>query len=119
MCVSSVKCAGVTGVSLSLNAPLTCAHLSFCSEREVKMVKMFQMKGLCSRSSFYVGFLVGTCSLYMVLHQAWFLQSVYPRHDDPTLRRLEDEHRNWRKAKLALFNLNHPHHIGKHGSDTR
>lgn len=73
---------------------------------------MFQMKGLCSRSSFYVGFLVGTCSLYIILQQAWYSQIFYPRSDEADLRRLEEEQKNWKKEKSALFNINHPHHIG-------
>ncbi|XP_017336005.1 glycoprotein-N-acetylgalactosamine 3-beta-galactosyltransferase 1-B [Ictalurus punctatus] len=83
------------------------------SERVVKMVKMFPVKGLCSRSSFFVGFLVGTCSLYMILQQAWFLQNANLRHEDVEVRRLVEEQKNWRKEKSALFNLNHPHHIGE------
>lgn len=77
------------------------------------MVKMFSMKGLCSRTSFYVGFLVGTCSLYVILRQAWFSQDAYfGAKDAETVRRLEQEQKNWQKKNSALFNLNHPHHIG-------
>ncbi|GAA6075789.1 glycoprotein-N-acetylgalactosamine 3-beta-galactosyltransferase 1-B, partial [Tachysurus ichikawai] len=79
------------------------------SQRVVKMVK--------TSTSFYFGFLVGTCSLYMVLQQGWYSHPYfYPRPNDTALRRLEDEHKNWKKERSALFNLNHPHHIGEDSS---
>lgn len=77
------------------------------------MAKLFQMKGLYCRSSFYVGFLVGLCSLYMILRLAWFSNNLSLQSDDVELERHELEQKNWKKKKLALFNLHHPHHIGE------
>lgn len=78
------------------------------------------MKSLVPRSSsFYVGFLVGTCTLYVFLRQAWFAKNFSPQHPDGLAERaeeiklLEEEQKNWKKERSALFNLNHPHHTGE------
>ncbi|XP_030632887.1 glycoprotein-N-acetylgalactosamine 3-beta-galactosyltransferase 1-B [Chanos chanos] len=79
------------------------------------------MTGMGSRLAFYVGFLVGTVSLYMFLRQVWFAQN-YGRHRHESgeltseeLRLLDEEEKNWKKERSALFNLNHPHHTGEDG----
>ncbi|XP_034022577.1 glycoprotein-N-acetylgalactosamine 3-beta-galactosyltransferase 1-B [Thalassophryne amazonica] len=70
------------------------------------------MKSLGTRFSFYVGFVVGTFSLYVFLQQVWFERTI-PRsldkvrdngHED------EDDVSFWKKERFALFNLDHPHH---------
>ncbi|KAF7711976.1 glycoprotein-N-acetylgalactosamine 3-beta-galactosyltransferase 1-B [Silurus meridionalis] len=82
----------------------------------MKMVKMFQIKGLCSRSSFYVGFLVGTCFLYMILNQAVFSHNVSLKHDSVVPSSPgHQENKHWRKEKSALYNIDHPHHIDEDG----
>lgn len=62
------------------------------------------MKFMNSRSAFTVGFLVGTCTLYVFLQQVWFERKASIR---------QPEERNWLKNRSALFNLNHPHHTGE------
>ncbi|XP_072540511.1 glycoprotein-N-acetylgalactosamine 3-beta-galactosyltransferase 1-B [Salminus brasiliensis] len=77
------------------------------------------MKALGPRSAFCVGFLVGTCTLYVFLHQVWFARNVSPQHPEgleqtaEEIRLLEEEKKNWKKERSALFNLNHPHHTGE------
>ncbi|KAL7891401.1 hypothetical protein AOLI_G00008770 [Acnodon oligacanthus] len=74
------------------------------------------MKALGARSSFYVGFVVGTCTLYVFLHQVWFAINLSPQQPEQLekiteeRKMLEEEEKNWKKDKSALFNLNHPHH---------
>ncbi|KAL7832795.1 hypothetical protein SRHO_G00298130 [Serrasalmus rhombeus] len=74
------------------------------------------MKALGARSSFYVGFVVGTCTLYVFLHQVWFARNLSPQQPEELekmaeeRKMLEEEEKNWKKEKSALFNLNHPHH---------
>ncbi|KAL6457993.1 hypothetical protein MHYP_G00332230 [Metynnis hypsauchen] len=74
------------------------------------------MKALGARSSFYVGFVVGTCTLYVFLHQVWFARNFSPQQPEELekmteeRKMLEEEEKNWKKEKSALFNLNHPHH---------
>ncbi|XP_026851701.1 glycoprotein-N-acetylgalactosamine 3-beta-galactosyltransferase 1-B [Electrophorus electricus] len=67
------------------------------------------MKALGPRSSFYVGFLVGTCSLYVFLHQVWFARNLSPQKNTEEIKENEEEDKNWKKERSALFNLNHPH----------
>lgn len=76
------------------------------------------MKTLGPRISFYAGFVVGTFTLYVFLRQLWF-EKTLPMHQVTTLARiqdyqqqLEEEKKMWKKEGSALFNLEHPHHIG-------
>ncbi|XP_067093511.1 glycoprotein-N-acetylgalactosamine 3-beta-galactosyltransferase 1-B [Osmerus mordax] len=77
------------------------------------------MKALSSRCSFYLGFLVGTCTLYVFLRQVWFEKSFQTRQPDGLEKiageqhALDEERKNWKKERSALFNLNHPHHKGE------
>ncbi|XP_006807633.1 glycoprotein-N-acetylgalactosamine 3-beta-galactosyltransferase 1-B [Neolamprologus brichardi] len=77
------------------------------------------MKTLGPRISFYAGFVVGTFTLYVFLRQLWF-EKTLPMHQVTTLARiqdyqqqLEEEKKMWKKEGSALFNLEHPHHIGE------
>ncbi|XP_062854027.1 glycoprotein-N-acetylgalactosamine 3-beta-galactosyltransferase 1-B-like [Trichomycterus rosablanca] len=79
---------------------------------------MILKKALNVRSSFIVGFLVGTFTLYVILQQTWFTQSLHDHQHEGLGQSAKDvnlliEAKNWRKEKFALFNLNHPHHIGE------
>ncbi|XP_077054491.1 glycoprotein-N-acetylgalactosamine 3-beta-galactosyltransferase 1-B [Siphateles boraxobius] len=77
------------------------------------------MKALGARSAFYVGFLVGTCSLYLLLSQVGFTRNLGSReneaHVKSLLEMIAEENKNWKKERSALFNLNHPHHTGEDG----
>lgn len=77
------------------------------------------MKALCARSAFFVGFLVGTCSLYMLLSQVGLARNSRSREHEAQakslLEMIEEENKNWKKERSALFNLNHPHHTGEDG----
>ncbi|XP_041701453.1 glycoprotein-N-acetylgalactosamine 3-beta-galactosyltransferase 1-B [Coregonus clupeaformis] len=80
------------------------------------------MKGLSgSRCCFYMGFLVGTLSLYF-LRQVWFEMSMEPlvlgEGQDSSVAALAKERQardsnNWRVEGAALINLNHLHHTGE------
>jgi len=76
------------------------------------------MKALGPRSAFYVGFVVGTCSLYLLLTQVGLTRNFGSHHNEAHVKSLlemiEDENKNWKKERSALFNLNHPHHTGIH-----
>lgn len=76
------------------------------------------MKALGARSAFYVGFVVGTCSLYLLLSQVGFTRNLGSRkteaHVESLLEMIEEENKNWKKERSALFNLNHPHHTGNY-----
>lgn len=80
------------------------------------------MKALGARSAFYVGFLVGTCSLYLLLSQVGFTRNFASHeretHEKSLLQMIEEENKNWKKERSALFNLNHPHHTGKYTVET-
>ncbi|KAJ3603132.1 hypothetical protein NHX12_030875 [Muraenolepis orangiensis] len=79
------------------------------------------MKAFGARFSFYVGFLVGTITLYMLLQHVWFENSLsmgyYKVSGQPVdnQRDQEEEAKNWKKERSALFNLNHPHSKGEDG----
>ena len=78
------------------------------------------MKALASKFSFYVGFLVGGITLYVFLRQVWFERSFSPHLSSGSgldvsalgQHELEEDGKNWKKERSALFNLNHPHHKG-------
>ncbi|XP_059426814.1 glycoprotein-N-acetylgalactosamine 3-beta-galactosyltransferase 1-B [Carassius carassius] len=78
------------------------------------------MKALGARFAFYVGFVVGTCTLYVLLRQVGFTRnvgSVDPEvHKESLMEMIEEENKNWKKERSALFNLNHPHHTGEDGT---
>uniref|UniRef100_A0A1A8CB07 N-acetylgalactosaminide beta-1,3-galactosyltransferase n=2 Tax=Nothobranchius kadleci TaxID=1051664 RepID=A0A1A8CB07_NOTKA len=69
------------------------------------------MKGPSSRWTFFLGFVVGVCSMYVFLHQVWFEQS-YPILSEAQERAKGGEERptSWRREGAALINLIHPHH---------
>ncbi|KAK7916192.1 hypothetical protein WMY93_011953 [Mugilogobius chulae] len=73
------------------------------------------MKGSSSRWAFTLGFLIGSCCVYLYLHQVWFERS-YPvlteAQEKGTV--FKDKLTNWKKHGSALVNLLHPHHTG-HG----
>ncbi|XP_076012733.1 glycoprotein-N-acetylgalactosamine 3-beta-galactosyltransferase 1-B [Genypterus blacodes] len=77
------------------------------------------MKALAFRFSFYAGFLVGTCTLYVFLRQMWFERS-HSGHQNNIPDQLHDhghltgdDRMMWKKERSALFSLNHPHHKGE------
>ncbi|XP_023681414.1 glycoprotein-N-acetylgalactosamine 3-beta-galactosyltransferase 1-B-like [Paramormyrops kingsleyae] len=76
------------------------------------------MKVVSSRCSFYLGFLVGTCMLYFLLHQAGFNKTL-PKLSDglgttaKALPKQGTEHKDWRVEGSALINQNHAHHSGE------
>ncbi|XP_041639716.1 glycoprotein-N-acetylgalactosamine 3-beta-galactosyltransferase 1-B-like [Cheilinus undulatus] len=65
---------------------------------------------------FYVGFLVGTVTMYSMLQQEW-LQGTLSTQKALNLsdyqKQLEEEIKMWKKERSALFNLKHPHHTGE------
>ncbi|XP_070963358.1 glycoprotein-N-acetylgalactosamine 3-beta-galactosyltransferase 1-B-like [Oncorhynchus clarkii lewisi] len=75
------------------------------------------MKGLsASRFCFYLGFVVGTLSLYLFLRQLWFERSM----ELPVLGGVQSssvaavaEERQASVERAALINLNVPHHTGE------
>uniref|UniRef100_H3DAR8 N-acetylgalactosaminide beta-1,3-galactosyltransferase n=1 Tax=Tetraodon nigroviridis TaxID=99883 RepID=H3DAR8_TETNG len=74
------------------------------------------MKVLGSRFSFYFGFVVGTVTLYIFLHQVWFEKSfLSPDDRRESQQQLEEDEKVWKKERSALFNLQHPHHTGEDG----
>lgn len=73
------------------------------------------MKVLGSRFSFYVGFVVGTVTLYVFLRQVRFEKSFFSQRVsslDKLRQQLEEDEKVWKKDRSALFNLKHPHHTG-------
>ncbi|CAJ1085219.1 glycoprotein-N-acetylgalactosamine 3-beta-galactosyltransferase 1-A [Xyrichtys novacula] len=69
------------------------------------------MKGSSSRWAFFLGVLVGACSVYFFAHQVWFEKSY------PVLSETQEKAstvgvtpNSWRKEGGALINLLHPHH---------
>ncbi|MED6239587.1 Glycoprotein-N-acetylgalactosamine 3-beta-galactosyltransferase 1-B [Ataeniobius toweri] len=74
------------------------------------------MKPLGSRFSFYVGFVVGTVLLYVILRPVWFegiqLAGNYGELSDRQ-QQLDKDKGIWKKERSALFNLDHPHHTGE------
>ncbi|KAM9408645.1 glycoprotein-N-acetylgalactosamine 3-beta-galactosyltransferase 1-B [Pholidichthys leucotaenia] len=75
------------------------------------------MKALGSRFSFCAGFVVGTFTLYVFLRQMWWTVSEEQADSFSKLhehqQQLEEEKNIWKKERLALFNLMHPHHTGE------
>jgi len=74
------------------------------------------MKAFGARFSFYAGFLFGAVMLYVLLQHAWFESSLSAGYSTGKpadhQRDQEEDARNWKKERSALFNLNHPHHRG-------
>ncbi|KAG9269747.1 glycoprotein-N-acetylgalactosamine 3-beta-galactosyltransferase 1-A-like [Astyanax mexicanus] len=70
------------------------------------------MKMVNSRSAFFLGFLVGSCTLYFFLRQVSFEQNFIlwrgGQRDGGAL--ITTNNPNWRIEGSALINLNHPHH---------
>ncbi|CAL8339163.1 unnamed protein product [Merluccius merluccius] len=75
-----------------------------------------------ARFSFYLGFLFGAVTFYVVLQHVRFesgasvgsFRGSADRTADPR-RDQEEDAKNWKKERSALFNLNHPHHKGEDG----
>lgn len=78
------------------------------------------MKGGNSRCAFSLGFLVGTCSLYVFLRQVWFEESIHGRRDVKNLNPLGPEPNNQsltqRVEGSAIINLKLPHQSGEDGN---
>ncbi|CAB1336735.1 unnamed protein product [Coregonus sp. 'balchen'] len=89
-------------------------------EEEEEEEEEITMKGLSgSRFCFYVGFVVGTLSLYLFLRQVWFERSmelpVLGGIQGSSVAAVAEEKQasdsdNWSVEGAALINLNHPHH---------
>ncbi len=81
------------------------------------------MKVLGARYTFYVGFVVGACTLYVLLRQVGFTRNLgsveTEAHEKSLLEMIQEENKNWKKERSALFNLNHPHHTGKYNVETK
>uniref|UniRef100_A0A8C2E8G0 N-acetylgalactosaminide beta-1,3-galactosyltransferase n=1 Tax=Cyprinus carpio TaxID=7962 RepID=A0A8C2E8G0_CYPCA len=78
------------------------------------------MKAGNSRCAFALGFLVGSCTLYIFLRQVWFEESYSWKHDgksNPAPLGPEQNTPNltWRVEGTALINLKHPHQPGEDG----
>ncbi|KAG7257643.1 LOW QUALITY PROTEIN: hypothetical protein CRUP_005225, partial [Coryphaenoides rupestris] len=77
------------------------------------------MKAFGARFSFYAGFLFGAVALYVLLQHAWIGSSLSAGYSVSKSvdhqREQEEDARNWKKERSALFNLNHPHHRGEDG----
>ncbi|KAG9340261.1 hypothetical protein JZ751_021704 [Albula glossodonta] len=71
------------------------------------------MKALSSRCAFYLGFLVGTCTLYFFLRQVWFERSFTQSPDGTVALEENRDGKNWKVEGSALINLNHPHLTGE------
>ncbi|XP_036389030.1 glycoprotein-N-acetylgalactosamine 3-beta-galactosyltransferase 1-A [Megalops cyprinoides] len=74
------------------------------------------MKGLSSRCAFFLGFLVGTCTLYFFLRQVWFERSFALPADGGSsgvASGQDVDGKNWKVEGSALINLNHPHLTGE------
>ncbi|KAI1892237.1 hypothetical protein AGOR_G00131290 [Albula goreensis] len=71
------------------------------------------MKALSSRCAFYLGFLVGTCTLYFFLRQVWFERSFTQSPDNAVALEENRDGKNWKVEGSALINLNHPHLTGE------
>ncbi|KAK7129020.1 hypothetical protein R3I94_017292 [Phoxinus phoxinus] len=76
------------------------------------------MKAGNSKCAFSLGFLVGSCTLYVFLRQVWFEESFSWQHDGKSdLSPLEPEQNTpnltWRVEGSALINLKHPHQPGE------
>ncbi|KAL0158075.1 hypothetical protein M9458_046151, partial [Cirrhinus mrigala] len=72
------------------------------------------MKAGNSRCAFSLGFLVGSCTLYIFLRQVWFEESFSWKHNgksNPATLGPEQNNPNltWRVEGSALINLKHPH----------
>ncbi|KAJ8369915.1 hypothetical protein SKAU_G00099430 [Synaphobranchus kaupii] len=72
-----------------------------------------EMKALSSKCAFYLGFLVGTCSLYFFLRQVWFERSLALALDVSATSEEDVTGQNWKVEGSALINLNHPHQTGE------
>ncbi|MBN3307201.1 glycoprotein-N-acetylgalactosamine 3-beta-galactosyltransferase 1-A [Amia ocellicauda] len=80
------------------------------------------MTALSSRCAFYLGFLVGTCTLYFLLRQVWNERSLSPQPEilekagsggGQAGGRVSLEDESWRLDGSALINLKHPHLKGE------
>ncbi|KAI7794221.1 putative glycoprotein-N-acetylgalactosamine 3-beta-galactosyltransferase 1-A, partial [Triplophysa rosa] len=77
------------------------------------------MKGGNSRCAFSLGFLVGTCTLYVFLRQVWFEESFSWQRDGKNLTppgpELNNNNLTQRVDGSALINLKLPHQSGEDG----
>lgn len=75
------------------------------------------MKAMGSRLYFYAGFVVGTVTLYVFLRQVWFERNLSAQraatYEKLRVQQILEEEKMWKKERSALFNLQHPHHLGE------
>ncbi|XP_062397294.1 glycoprotein-N-acetylgalactosamine 3-beta-galactosyltransferase 1-A [Sardina pilchardus] len=79
------------------------------------------MKSLSSRCAFFLGFIVGSCTLYFFLRQAWFERSFTARQgaqgSGPEIgvaaREGGGSSKDWKVDGAALVSLGHPHEKGE------
>ncbi|XP_028661681.1 glycoprotein-N-acetylgalactosamine 3-beta-galactosyltransferase 1-B-like isoform X2 [Erpetoichthys calabaricus] len=72
-----------------------------------------------SRGTFYLGFIVGTCTLYFFLMQVPLNKNLHKLSLLVTSKnklKVENESLNWKVGGPALINLEHPHLKGKDSS---
>ncbi|TRY66495.1 hypothetical protein DNTS_005383 [Danionella cerebrum] len=78
------------------------------------------MKAGHSKCAFSLGFLAGTCTVYIFLRQVWFEESFsWQRGAKSSLAPLREEqsadNQTWRVQGSTLINLRHPHQPGEDG----
>ncbi|NP_001070842.1 glycoprotein-N-acetylgalactosamine 3-beta-galactosyltransferase 1-A [Danio rerio] len=82
---------------------------------------MVIMKAGSSRCAFSLGFLVGSCSLYVFLRQVWFEESFSWQSNGrsspspPISHEQNSSNLTWRVEGSALINLKHPNQPGEDG----
>lgn len=77
------------------------------------------MKGSSSSWAFYLGFLVGACSIYFFLCQVWFERSYHILSEaQEKATAVSERPTSWRKEGAALTNPLHSPHEGNLQSST-
>uniref|UniRef100_A0A8C4SH41 N-acetylgalactosaminide beta-1,3-galactosyltransferase n=2 Tax=Erpetoichthys calabaricus TaxID=27687 RepID=A0A8C4SH41_ERPCA len=80
-------------------------------------VVIHTMAMMSSRRSFFLGFMVGTCTLYFFLTQVPLNKNFFHKMNLPVTSKnkavVENENLNWRVDGPALINLEHPHLKGE------
>ncbi|XP_028849184.1 glycoprotein-N-acetylgalactosamine 3-beta-galactosyltransferase 1-A [Denticeps clupeoides] len=73
------------------------------------------MKSLGSKAAFFLGFLVGTCTLHFFLRQASFERSFGSGNAAEVDTNQDGASPSWKVKGTTLINLNHPHQPGEDG----
>ncbi|XP_068182107.1 glycoprotein-N-acetylgalactosamine 3-beta-galactosyltransferase 1-A [Antennarius striatus] len=76
-----------------------------------KRCQRLTMKISSSKWTFCLGFLVGACSIYFLLHQMWFEKSYLMLTESlKEAKEVVESSTTWSKEGAAMFNLFHPQH---------